>query len=289
VGLAALALGYVYLRTNARMDRIYDVNPEPVVLAQNGGVTEDLLAWGEHIATTRGCTDCHAGDLGGGIFADDMPVFRLSASNLTRGGIGARYSDADWVRAIRHGIGPDGQPLLFMPSWEYYFLGDEDLAALIVYLKSLPAVSRTLPESRVGPLGRILYLTGKLPLLPAEMIEHDGPRPRTPPRGASVEYGAYLAVGCTGCHGMGFSGGKIPGVPPSWPEAANITPHWETGIGGWSQEDFVRAMREGRRPDGTELRAAYMPWPNMGQLHDDELEALWLYLQVVEAKAFGGR
>jgi mono/diheme cytochrome c family protein len=249
----------------------------------------EVLAWGEHIATTRGCTDCHAPDFGGGVFADEMPVFRLSASNLTGGGVGGEYSNEDWVRAIRHGIGPDGKPLLFMPSYEYYYLSDDDLAAMILYLKSLPAVSREFSENKVGPVGRVLFMAGQLPLVPAEMINHEGPRPTAPPKGATVEYGAYLAVGCTGCHGPGFSGGKIPGVPPEWPAATNITPDAETGIGSWSREDFFRALKEGRRPDGTELQAEYMPWPNMGQLYEDEMEALWMYVSSVEAKPFGGR
>jgi hypothetical protein len=97
------------------------------------------------------------------------------------------------------------------------------------------------------------------PLVPAEMIDHEGPRPTAPPPGVTVEYGAYLAVGCTGCHGEGFSGGPIPGISPDWPEAANITQDPETGIGGWTREDFYRAMREGRRPDGTELREESCP------------------------------
>ena len=317
--LGGLALGFVYLATSSRMDRVYHVNPGPVQIlaatlepggddaghagggpngadlrgaAREASAGRDLasaLAWGEHIATTRGCTDCHGEDLGGGLFADAMPVFRLYGSNLTPGGVGSDYSDGDWIQAIRHGIGPDGKPLLFMPSYEYYFLGDRDLAALILYLKSLPPVTRELPRNTVGPVGRALFMVGKLPLLSAELIDHDAPRPATPPRGATVEYGAYLAKGCIGCHGETLSGGPIPGVPPEWPAAPNLTRDPDTGLAGWSREDFFRAMREGRRPDGTQLRAEFMPWPNMGKLHDDELEGLWMYLEMLEARPFGRR
>jgi mono/diheme cytochrome c family protein len=247
------------------------------------------LEWGEHIATTRGCRDCHGEDLGGAVFADEMPVFRLYGSNLTPIGVGASYSDEDWIRAIRHGVGPDGKPLLFMPSYEYYYLSDRDLGALIAYLKSLPAVDRDSPGSQVGPLGRVLFKAGKLPLIPAEMIDHQAPRPETPMPGATVAYGEYLAVGCTGCHGEGFSGGAIPGVPPDWPEASNITPDRETGLGNWTRADFFRAMREGRRPDGTELRAEYMPWSNFVRFSDQELTALWMYLETLEPRPAGGR
>ena len=132
-------------------------------------------------------------------------------------------------------------------------------------------------------------MAGQLPLVPAEMIDHEGPRPTAPPRGATLAYGEYLAVGCTGCHGPEFSGGPIPGVPPGWPKAANITPDSETGIGSWSRGDFMKAVTMGRRPDGRELQGEFMPWPNFAQLKADELEALWMYIQTVPAKPFGGR
>jgi cytochrome c553 len=289
--ILGLALFVVYTLTQDRMDRVYEVNPHALQVAaeaENGGAAE-TLARGKRLVTIRGCTDCHGEDLGGGVFADDLPVFRLSATNLTPGGIGAEYTDQDWVRAIRHGLGPDQKPLLFMPSYEYYYLGDEDLAAMIAYMKSLPPITRELPENKVGPLGRILLTAGQLPLLAAEVIDHHGSRPVAPPKGATPAYGEYLAIGCTGCHGAGFSGGKIPGVPPVWPEAPNITPDRETGIGEWTKEDFVRALTEGKRPDGTELQAQFMPWPNMGHLDDVEMEALWIYMSRLPPRPYGER
>lgn len=283
-----LAYGFVHFRTEPRLTRVYEVDPGAVVLATADNGQDEAMAWGRHIAVTRGCMDCHGDDLSGAVFADAMPVFQLLGSNLTGAGVGGEYSDEDWVRAIRHGVGPGGKPLLFMPSQEYYFLGDQDLAALILYLKNVPPVPRDFRENKVGPLGRVLFLAGQLPLIPAELIDHDAPRPATPAKGRTVAYGEYLAVGCTGCHGADFSGGNIPGVPPEWPEASNITPHQETGLGSWAQADFIRAMREGVRPDGTELQTEYMPWPNMAEFEDDELDALWMYLEGLEPKELGG-
>ena len=246
VAVLVLGYGFVYLRTESRINHVYDVNPARVHLAASpaqasgafasasyaegaGGSAEGgtdtpgdplaaAVAWGEHIVDTRGCRDCHGQDLGGAVFADGMPVFKLSASNLTPGGIGASYTDQDWVRSIRHGIRPDGKSLLFMPSYEYYYLSDQDLASLIAYLKTIPAVQRNPEANEVGPLGRVLFMTGQLPLLPAEIIDHDAPRPSAPPRGATVAYGEYLAVGCTGCHGPGFSGGGFRGYHRNGPK-----------------------------------------------------------------------
>ena len=95
--------------------------------------------------------------------------------------------------------------------------------------------------------------------------------------GVTVEYGANLAVGCIGCHGEKFSGGPIIGVPPDWPEASNLTPAGP--LGSWSEEDFVMLMRTGVKPTGEEVNPQYMPWPAIGQMTDDELSALWLYLE----------
>ena len=96
-----------------------------------------------------------------------------------------------------------------------------------------------------------------------------------------------MAVACTGCHGPEFSGGAIPGVPPTFPAAANLTPH-ATGLGGWSYSEFQIVMRTGARPDGTEVDP-FMPWPAYSQMTDTELGALWAYLQAQPAKEVGGR
>ena len=81
--------------------------------------------------------------------------------------------------------------------------------------------------------------------------------PHEVPASASTELGRHIVQVCTGCHGERLSGGKIPG-DPNMPEVANITPH-ETGLGSWTEADFLRAMREGRRPDGTAI-LEQMPW-----------------------------
>ena len=285
VGLLLLILVVVYGLSERRFRKTYNVEPGPVVVRSDA----PTLARGQHIAVTRGCTDCHGEAMSGKVFIDAPPMARLFASNLTpgRGGVGGTYRDADWVRAVRHGVGPEGKPLLFMPSHEFHALSDEDVGALVAYLKSLPPVDNTLPENSVGPLGRVLYLTGQVPLVPAELIDHKAPRRPAPAAGTTPEYGAYLATGCTGCHGPGLSGGTIPGGPPDAPAAANLTMH-ESGLARWTEQDFFRAMREGRRPDGSELDS-FMPWRTTARMTDEEIKAIWAYLQSVPPKARGGR
>ena len=105
--------------------------------------------------------------------------------------------------------------------------------------------------------------------------------------GPTAEYGAYLATSCTGCHGEELTGGPIPGMPPGTPPALNLTRDEQTGLGRWTEADFARALREGKKPDGSELKAP-MPWKLTAQLTDDELHALWLHLRTRQAKPFGG-
>ena len=96
----------VFAISNSRINATYDIQVEPVEIPTD----EEAIARGEHVATIRGCIDCHKGDFSGGVFIDDPAIGLLTASNLTagQGGVGSSYTDEDWVRAIRHGVGPDG-------------------------------------------------------------------------------------------------------------------------------------------------------------------------------------
>ena len=282
-GLLVVAAGLVFFLSEARMNKRYTVPEEAVPIVSDA----ETLARGEHLATIRGCTDCHSANLGGSVFIEDPALGRIVASNLTsgQGGIGGAYGDEDWVRAIRHGVGPDGKPLLFMPSHEFYYLSDDDLGALIAYMKQIPPVDNEPPRSSVGPLGRVLFLAGQLPLLPAERIDHEAPRPPAPRAGVTVEYGQYLATGCVGCHMENFAGGPIPGMPPGTPPAANLTPAGH--LSEWTEADFIAAMRTGVRPNGERI-SEVMPFQSIGAMTDEELKAVWLFLQSlppVEAEA----
>jgi mono/diheme cytochrome c family protein len=111
--------------------------------------------------------------------------------------------------------------------------------------------------------------------------------PAAPPAGPTAAYGRYLANvgGCTGCHGAGLSGGKIPGTPAEFKPPANITP---AGIGHWTEADFVRALRTGVRPGGTNIDPE-MPWRLTRLMTDEEIHALYEYLKTVPAKPYGNR
>ena len=154
VGLFIVALVVVYVKTESRLDRVVAAPPDALSIPAG----DAAIARGKHIFQFRGCEACHGEKLEGKIYLDDPAVGQVIAGNLTRGqgGFGASFSDADWVAAIRYGLRPDGTPLLFMPSTEFYFLSDDDLAAVIAYIKSVPPVDHVQPPSSISFTGRVV-------------------------------------------------------------------------------------------------------------------------------------
>lgn len=290
VGLAvAVVTGglYVDARSAAILARQHSVDPAALELAVDPAWARDpgRLARGRHVATAIAqCHFCHGTDLGGREIADDPWIGRLHATNLTtgRGGIAGRYSRADWVRAIRFGIGRDGRSLLLMPSAELAAISDQDLDALIAYLERVPGVDRERPPTRVGWLARVAIATGNAPGL----LSAAQPRPPSaadpwpaPTIDASADYGAYLVSlgGCRVCHHADLKGGLHPLALPDEPEPPDISP---TGpVAHWTREELAAALREGRTPEGRRLDRDFMPWPAYAALDDTEIEAIWRYLR----------
>jgi cytochrome c553 len=280
VTLSFLAIAGVYGFSSTGINRTYDV--PKTALSVPIPTDSASIEWGHHIATAIGkCTDCHGPDLAGQTMIDDPAFGTLATSNLTRGkgGIGATYTDEDYVRALRHGLRPDGSALIFMPSQEFTYMSDQDMASLIAYIKSVPAVDKEKVKTRVGPIARMLYVTKQMPLIPAEMIDHKASTRSVVPAGPTAEYGKYLARigGCQGCHRDNLAGGPMPGAPPKTPPAANLTP---AHLGTWSLADFTKALREGTRPDGSKINAL-MPYVYTRNMTDEEIAAVWAYLKTL--------
>ena len=280
VVLAGIALALVYWRTSAVLAQHIDVDEPALAIPTDA----EAIARGEHFAVTRGCTDCHAADLGGRVLFDKFPVGRLAAPNLTRGKGGVGPLDATRMeRAIRHGLGSGGRLLLYMPTTDFSGLSDADLADLMAYVSTRPAVDREVQQPLAGPLMRVLFLLDKAPLVYALKVDQHAAHVGAVTAAPTAEYGRYVAHACIGCHGEHFAGGHVPGTPPDFPDAANITPG---GIGKWSKTDFIAALRQGKRPDGRQLNP-FMPWQAFATMTDTEVDALWAFLQTVPAAATG--
>jgi cytochrome c553 len=279
--IVGLAIATIYVVSERKLEARITLPAESVVVPDDIG----SLQRGQHmVGAVALCTQCHGFTMAGGVVRDDYAA-RVVAPNITRGGSGAGLRNVDFARAIRDGLDPSGRVLLSMPSDDYYRMDDTDLASVIAYLESLPAVPSTLQSSQVHPLGRVLLVLGQLPLLPAAAIDRSAPRPPAVTPAGTPEYGGYLVklAGCARCHGPGLSGGKVPGAPPTAAVAANLTP---AALGDWSEVDFVRAMRSGRRPDNRRIDTL-MPWPYYAQMSDLELRAIWQFLGVIPARATG--
>ncbi|HSU42295.1 MAG TPA: cytochrome c, partial [Polyangiaceae bacterium] len=234
----------------ASTDKVYDV-PVPHVTRSSDAI---VLARGKHVAESLApcaVSDCHGPDLGGGRTVEIGPLGKFTAPNISAGGLGVTYSDGELMRLLRHGIKRDGRSVRFMPSHEFNWLSDDDFSAVISYVRSLPPVQKSNGPCEVGVLGKVLDRRDMVPLDIARRIDHARIE-LAPPASPTAAYGAFIARECTGCHGKTLSGGPIPGAPPELPIPRNLTPH-QTGLNGWSFDDFRHTLSTGVSKSGKKL------------------------------------
>jgi len=219
----------------------------------------------------------------------DIPPGKIRARNITpdaETGIG-RFSDAAIARALRFGVGSDGRALL--PFMELQGLSDEDLVAVVSYLRSQPPVHHLVPMHEYTLLGKVVKAT-----LLANPVGPKETPPKRSPRGATVENGHYLVESvalCWACHTQrdqktgalvgprfgGATGFLEPGDPAHVWAPPNITRDAATGrLGNMSADNFVARFRAGRLIEGSP-----MPWQGFQRMSEDDLRAMYLYLESV--------
>lgn len=239
---------------------------------------------GKHLVEARyACIECHGKDFSGGVMVDDPAMGTWKGPNLTQGE-GSRvkdYTTADWDRIVRHGVKPDGTPAI-MPSEDFVGMSDQELSDILAYIQTFPPVDNTVPAPTFGPISTMLLATGKMPISAehhAATASHAALPPKTE---ATAEFGKHLAQICTGCHRAELNGGPMPFGPPDWPPARNLTPH-ESGLAGWTYDQFAKTMREGNRPDGTPLKEPMALMTQYAQnMTEVEMQAMFAYLQSVK-------
>jgi cytochrome c553 len=265
---AAAVVGYV--KFAERRERTFATGTAlPLVRADRAALDR-----GQHLARTLGgCAKCHGEDFGGQVMVDTA-VMRVVAPNLTpgRGSVVRGFADRDWLRAILSGTAQDGRSLLIMPAKELRSLADEDVSSLVAFARTLPPVNRDLGKSEVSLLGAVVLGLTNAPLFSAEGFDHGHRHAPAVEAGPTPEYGLYLARTCRGCHGDDLQGGTQiePGGPPSADISARAMKHW-------SFAQFERALRAGKRRDGSDLHPS-MPWRATSGLSAEEMRALWLGL-----------
>ncbi|MBI5965511.1 MAG: c-type cytochrome [Chloroflexi bacterium] len=270
-----LAVGVVlYFMGTARLNRTYDFPPSNIVLPTDAASIE----YGRHRVETL-CQGCHGQDLSGvENWFDGGPLGTIDSANITtgEGGVGVDFTTEDYVRAIRHGIDGKGKPIFMVAVPSTAHLSDEDLGAIIAYIMTVPPVDHKTNGQNFTPLAKILAAAGVLGDLPVEVVSHDV-HVTAPDRGVSVEYGEYLVNinDCRVCHGQELAGGPSPDPTATW-ISPNLTPGGELGF--WAEEQFIATLRTGVTPGGHQLNEN-MPWQDYALFYDDELKAIWLYLQ----------
>jgi mono/diheme cytochrome c family protein len=266
-----------------KMARQVAVNVQPVALVSDAGA----LQRGKYLFSSRGCADCHGANGAGKVFVDNGKDLRIKGANITTGAgsVVAAYQPVDWVRTIRHGVTPAGRPLMIMPSEDYNRLTDADLAALVSYVKTLPPATGTGAEVVLPLPARVLYGFGAIQDAAAK-IDHALPPATAVAEGVNVQHGAYVANMCLGCHNPQFTGGRIPGGPPDWPPAANLTPVANSGMTAYAQpEALMKMFKTGVRTDGSKVQV--MPFESLRELNETDVRALHLYLRSLPARPRG--
>ena len=249
----------IYGVSEYRLHQTFDIVAAPITVPTDSAG----LAAGRHIFETRGCEGCHGPGLSGKVFFDDPWIARLVAPNVPKAIRG--YSDPELARLLRHGVRPSGQGVAVMPSSMFYHLDDQDLGALIAYLRTVPEpTGHPLPSNSMRLLARVGLTMGQYKVEPRN-ITHDAPRPSKGPDAASL--GRYIAMSsCTECHGE-----RLQGDPQGAP-ALMI-------VGGYTAPEFTKLMREGVPKDGKE-REMMSPVARSRFSHftDEEVNALYAFL-----------
>jgi mono/diheme cytochrome c family protein len=269
---AATALAFAgYSKLNATYP-----NP-PTALQLPAEPRAQLVVDGERLA--RFCAACHSstGQLpldGADLFAGSgmPPMGIVYAPNLTPVHL-SEWSDGEIIRAIREGVGRDGRALLAMPSNAFRNMSDEDVLALVAYLRAQPAIEPPSPERHINVLGAIMIAA----VFPPQIfgVQPSITAPVTaPPRGLTPDYGSYLVanLACQDCHGA-----NLAGVGPGGDSFSDPSPNLTSLPQRMSMEQFVTLMRTGTYEDGRTL-GDEMPWKDLESYSDDDFRAIYAYL-----------
>lgn len=295
IGLGAFA----YLKSS-----FPKVAPAPELTVE---ASPERIARGKYLASAvMGCLDCHAERDFSRFTAPVIPASlgaggehwghhngfsgELYAPNITPYGIGD-WTDGELYRAITQGVSKNGKALFpIMPYLNYGQLADEDIYAVIAYIRTLEPVEKDFPERE---------LDFPLNLIVATIPQESEPLPPVHKENRKL-YGQYImtAAACQDCHtpmekgefieGL-FMAGGFEFIMPNGVvcRSSNLTPHKETGIGLWSEEQFLDKFRQhkaGRLAQRLVKEGEFntmMPWSYYAEMEEEDLRAIYAYLQTI--------
>jgi mono/diheme cytochrome c family protein len=266
--------------------------------------TPEMIARGEYLANSvSACLDCHSTrdwtlysgpikpgteGMGGDKYGEEIGIpGTVYTKNLTPAALGD-WTDGEIFRAITSGINKHGEVLFpMMPYPAYSEMAEEDVKAVIAYLRNMKPIKNDVPASSIN--------------FPVSMFIKEVPKnytPKTLPDKTNLpEYGKYLVTigGCIDCHSQTEQGVPIPGkefgggdgyvLPFGTIKGANITPDMETGIGGWSKEVFIARFKYFQQEESKKMKAdnvqTIMPWTFYSGMTEEDLGAIYDYLRTI--------
>lgn len=262
--LAVLGLIGTYRYYNPPYNPVKDITVEG---------TPEQIERGQHLASAF-CVECHSTTkdfpmTGGVDVGNDLPINLGSyySANLTPAGPLKDWTDGEIFRALRDNVDKDGRRLVFMAGTNVRYISDEDMLALIAFLRSQEAVEHDVPEPLDQPSFLGVLMTGANMIPDRPLVEEAIVAPK---KEATAEYGQFMTtfLDCKSCHGDDLNGGDSP-IGPKGPSLRLVK--------AWEVEEFITTLRTGVDPTGHELNPL-MPWRSTGRLDDTELSALYQYL-----------
>lgn len=300
IGAVLIILGYVKFF-------LPNTGPAPDLKIE---ITPQRVERGKYLAHhVMVCADCHSmrdfskfsGPLTGAAFAGGGEEFtkefglpgNFYASNLTPFNL-KDWTDGEIFRAITSGVSKDGRALFpAMPYPLYNQANEEDIHAVIAYLRTLPSEENTVETSKADFPVSLLINTMPLKYHYPDKPDEDN----------VLEYGGYMATvaGCIECHtpmekgvpvmDEAYTGGREFRLPGGIVTTSNLTPDIETGIGSWTEEMFVNRFKSfadsSYTPHEVDFNTEFntlMPWTMYSGMKESDLKAIYAYLHSIEPK-----
>lgn len=267
--------------------------------------TPERIERGKYLANNVAlCIDCHSTrdftkfsgpvktgteGMGGSVFGEEMGLpGTIPVKNITPAALGT-WSDGEIIRALTSGLNKDGESLFpIMPYENYHTMSEEDLYSVIAYIRTLKPIKNEVGRKQLNfPLN---YIEKTLPLETYRSV-------KAPEKSDIKTYGKYLVTmaSCNHCHtptkdgepiaGMEFAGGDEIKLPFGSIRGANLTPDVETGLGGWTKEQFIQRFKSMASEQVKNMEIlpgsfnTIMPWTMYGGMTEEDLGAIYEYLQ----------
>ncbi|EJZ21752.1 cytochrome c [Rhizobium sp. Pop5] len=257
ITISLIAVASVYALSERRLARTYDLAATDFTVRTTLSPEE-----AERRARTLMCGGCHHD--AGNVLVEEPGVGRIIAPNLTR--FAPMYSDAELVRLIRHGVKKDGTGVFIMPASNFANIADDDMAAIIAWLRSL----KQLPDAvegatQWGPLGRIGLALGKVPF-EADLV----PASVTPIAARPADIGEYaFRTDCSHCHNLDTEKRSEVLVAPALRPLAQ----------SYSPADFKTLLRTGKAAGGRDLGLmTKVSQSDFNHFTDAEIDQIQAYL-----------